>query len=415
MTLIDTRPGIAAVWDALAAETGVAIDSADAGQPARAAAGRGDGSGGSRPSASPRWATGSARSTRRSPSSRRRPSPAPAPRSTPCTGTADGSWSSPASTGPTPSCTSTTSASRSTSWSAGSGGRTRRRRCASTARSIYVGDHLGDIDGCPRRGRASASRVATGPISADELRAAGADVVLDDLDGFPAWLDEHVLESRLAALDAQLAALGSGRRGVLRRRRLGVPARPRPSRALGPDNVLAATAVSGSLPDTELAAAARVRRRPRRPPRDAGHPRDGPRGLRAPTPATGATSARPSCSTSLRPLAERARPSPTSRPAPTPTTPWPASGRASGRPPSAARSRRCATPGSPRPRCAPRAGGWGCRRGTSPPRPACPAGSPTASRSPRPGWRGSTEPRRRCGPRWRRRHRGARPAGARPG
>ena len=30
MTLIDTRPGIAAVWDALAAETGVTIDSADA-------------------------------------------------------------------------------------------------------------------------------------------------------------------------------------------------------------------------------------------------------------------------------------------------------------------------------------------------------------------------------------------------
>src|SRR4051794_41952140 len=30
MTLIDTRPGIAAVWDALSAETGVPIDSADA-------------------------------------------------------------------------------------------------------------------------------------------------------------------------------------------------------------------------------------------------------------------------------------------------------------------------------------------------------------------------------------------------
>src|SRR4051812_47754442 len=30
MTLIDTRPGIAAVWDALSAETGVFIDSVDA-------------------------------------------------------------------------------------------------------------------------------------------------------------------------------------------------------------------------------------------------------------------------------------------------------------------------------------------------------------------------------------------------
>ena len=30
MTLIDTRPGIAAVWDALSAETGVYVDSAEA-------------------------------------------------------------------------------------------------------------------------------------------------------------------------------------------------------------------------------------------------------------------------------------------------------------------------------------------------------------------------------------------------
>src|SRR3954447_15516460 len=30
MTLVDTRPGIAAVWDAIAGETGVAIDSAAA-------------------------------------------------------------------------------------------------------------------------------------------------------------------------------------------------------------------------------------------------------------------------------------------------------------------------------------------------------------------------------------------------
>ena len=30
MTLIDTRPGIAAVWDALSAETGVPVDSAAA-------------------------------------------------------------------------------------------------------------------------------------------------------------------------------------------------------------------------------------------------------------------------------------------------------------------------------------------------------------------------------------------------
>ena len=70
MTLIDTRPGIAAVWDALSAETGVAIDSAAAVSPARAAAGRGAARSGSRRTRSPPPATGSARSTRRWRSSR---------------------------------------------------------------------------------------------------------------------------------------------------------------------------------------------------------------------------------------------------------------------------------------------------------------------------------------------------------
>ncbi|WP_436770855.1 HAD family hydrolase [Yinghuangia sp. YIM S09857] len=54
--------------------------------------------------------------------------------------------------------------------------------------SVYVGDHLGDIAGARAAGAASVA-VATGPIAAADLRAAGADVVLDDLTGFPAWLD----------------------------------------------------------------------------------------------------------------------------------------------------------------------------------------------------------------------------------
>jgi phosphoglycolate phosphatase len=33
--------------------------------------------------------------------------------------------------------------------------------------------------------------VATGPCDAEELRAAGADVVLGDLTEFPAWLENH--------------------------------------------------------------------------------------------------------------------------------------------------------------------------------------------------------------------------------
>ncbi|MGH3648608.1 MAG: HAD family hydrolase [Micromonosporaceae bacterium] len=56
--------------------------------------------------------------------------------------------------------------------------------------SIYVGDHLGDVRAA-RVGGCVSVTVPTGPISADELRAAGADVVLDDLTRFPDWLRAH--------------------------------------------------------------------------------------------------------------------------------------------------------------------------------------------------------------------------------
>ncbi|QNK81191.1 HAD family hydrolase [Nakamurella sp. PAMC28650] len=57
---------------------------------------------------------------------------------------------------------------------------------------VYVGDHLGDITGA-RAADAWAVAVATGPISAADLAAAGADVVLEDLTRFPAWLDSYLL------------------------------------------------------------------------------------------------------------------------------------------------------------------------------------------------------------------------------
>lgn len=57
---------------------------------------------------------------------------------------------------------------------------------------IYVGDHLGDITGA-RQADALAVAVATGPITADDLDAAGADVVLPDLTRFPDWLDSYLL------------------------------------------------------------------------------------------------------------------------------------------------------------------------------------------------------------------------------
>lgn len=52
---------------------------------------------------------------------------------------------------------------------------------------VYVGDHLGDIVGACAGG-ALAVGVATGPYGAEQLAEAGADVVLADLTEFPAWL-----------------------------------------------------------------------------------------------------------------------------------------------------------------------------------------------------------------------------------
>ncbi len=57
---------------------------------------------------------------------------------------------------------------------------------------VFVGDHLGDITGA-RAADAFSVAVATGPISAADLAAAGADVVLDDLTQFPEWLDSYLL------------------------------------------------------------------------------------------------------------------------------------------------------------------------------------------------------------------------------
>ncbi|MCC3770404.1 HAD family hydrolase [Streptomyces sp. UNOC14_S4] len=53
--------------------------------------------------------------------------------------------------------------------------------------AVYVGDHVGDVRGARTAGALSVA-VATGPCAAEELRAAGADVVLAGLTAFPEWL-----------------------------------------------------------------------------------------------------------------------------------------------------------------------------------------------------------------------------------
>lgn len=57
--------------------------------------------------------------------------------------------------------------------------------------TVFVGDHVHDVEGAVAAGAVSVS-VLTGGCTADELREAGTDVVLRDLGDFPAWLDEHV-------------------------------------------------------------------------------------------------------------------------------------------------------------------------------------------------------------------------------
>ncbi|TWP50054.1 HAD family hydrolase [Lentzea tibetensis] len=60
--------------------------------------------------------------------------------------------------------------------------------------SVYVGDHVGDVHGAKAAG-ALAVGVLTGPCSGEELAEAGADVVLADLTGFPAWLSSSGVRS----------------------------------------------------------------------------------------------------------------------------------------------------------------------------------------------------------------------------
>uniref|UniRef100_UPI0034205AD1 HAD family hydrolase n=1 Tax=Streptomyces sp. NPDC052109 TaxID=3155527 RepID=UPI0034205AD1 len=60
---------------------------------------------------------------------------------------------------------------------------------------VYVGDHIGDVRGARTAGALSVA-VATGPCSAAELRAAGAEVVLDDLFAFPDWLTGYRAAAR---------------------------------------------------------------------------------------------------------------------------------------------------------------------------------------------------------------------------
>jgi uncharacterized protein len=121
--------------------------------------------------------------------------------------------------------------------------------------SLYVGDHLGDIEGARFAGALPVA-VATGPIAADLLEDAGATVVLSSLEEFGPWLEHHLdSRARVADLETNLRGLGSvavAFSGGADSAFLLAAA----VRALGAEQVVAITAVSPSLAHGELDAAA---------------------------------------------------------------------------------------------------------------------------------------------------------------
>ena len=172
MTLIDTAPGFGAMLTALGDELGVefAVEEMTArlGPPLDLMLRRALPADADRRRGRPL--------PRALPRPRHRPGAAAAlapPRpSPPYAATAAGSWWSPASSPPTPGCTSTTSASTSTTSRARSGASARPTCCAARAVSVYVGDHVHDVEGALAAGATSVS-VLTGGCTREELLAAG--------------------------------------------------------------------------------------------------------------------------------------------------------------------------------------------------------------------------------------------------
>ena len=129
-------------------------------------------------------------------------------------------------------------------WGVGKAEALRREGC-----TVYVGDHVHDVEGAIAAGATSVS-VLTGGCSREELIEAGTHVVLEDLGQFPQWLREHQLDVRLAALERDLRERGS----VLVAYSGGADSAlllAAAVRALGPERVAAATGYSHSLPQAE--------------------------------------------------------------------------------------------------------------------------------------------------------------------
>ena len=191
-----------------------------------------------------------------------------------------------------------------------------------------------------RRGRAGRRRVSvsvlTGGCTRDELLDAGTHVVLDDLDGLPRLARRAPARPPAGGPGGRpaRARLGAGR--LQRRRRQRPPARRRRPRARAPTGSSPRPATPTRCPASSATRPVPSRSRSGCRGAHPAHPRDGARGLprqrRRPLLLLQGRAAR-----RARARSPPSTASPTSPPAPTPTTRWPASGPASGPPPSGAR------------------------------------------------------------------------------
>ena len=290
-------------------------------------------------------------------------------RSPPYAGTAVASSWSPASTPPTPELHLDHLGLRRRPPRGLGVGRRQGRRAAPRGRDRSTSATTShDVEGALAAGAISVS-VLTGGCTREELRRGRHPRRARRPRDFPAWLDEHLLDLRLAALEADLRERGSvlvaysgGADSAFLLaaavRALGAGPGRRRDRLLR----LAARCRSATRPASSPRASA-SRCSPRRPTRWSAR-------ATAPTPATAATSARPSCST-CSPARRRARSRPRRHrhqrrrrrrrlPAGHPR------GRRARRDHAAARRRV-----SPRSRSGPPRGAGACRPGTSRPPPAC--------------------------------------------
>ena len=290
---------------------------------------------------------------------------------------------------PRPPRRSTSTCSR-----AGSGAWARPRCSGARASSVYVGDHVHDVEGARAAGVAERQRadrrLHPRGARARRHRRRARRASPSSRPGSTSTCcrpGSTALEARPAGARRACVVAFSGGADTAFLLAAAV-------RALGPDHVVAATGYCHSLPAGRARPGPRLRRGARRRAAHARDPRDGARGLprqrrRPLLLLQGRAARRAPPLAAARGLGDRRHRHQRRRRGRRLPAGDPGRRRARrGRPAARRRAHQGAGPRGLAP-------AGGCRPGTSPRPPACPPGWPTASRSPRTGWPASSAPRRR--------------------